>query len=85
MEAIALRDETKASRFHDCVYREQSEFRENGKPFLKKIARQVGADMTQLRREYKAAIVKRRIDTIASHPAGTSMRKIRTRMRKRPS
>lgn len=59
-EAIRLQDSQKAFKFHDKVYKDQSELR-NGEKFLKVLAKTVGADMKRLKKDLHSQVVKDRI------------------------
>jgi protein-disulfide isomerase len=62
MEAIALQDKGKALKFHDSIYRKQSTFRDEGEQFIKKVAKEVGADLTRAQNDRKGSVVQKRID-----------------------
>jgi protein-disulfide isomerase len=60
-EAIRLQNAEKAFQFHDKIYKNQGALK-NGEPFLKKAAKEVGADMTKLAKDITSEEVKKRID-----------------------
>lgn len=62
MEAIALQSSEKAMSFHDKVFSMQEDFRKGGEEFLKKIAKEVGADVAKAQKDRKSDAVKKRID-----------------------
>lgn len=59
-EAIRLQDESKAIKFHDEIFENQSKLRQ-GEAFLKTLAKKVGADMTKLAKDLNSDKVKKRI------------------------
>jgi protein-disulfide isomerase len=62
MEAVALQDAAKAIKFHDAVFSMQREFREGGEAFIKKIVKEVGADVAKAQKDRSGSVVKKRID-----------------------
>ena len=60
-EAIRLQAPEKAFAFHDEVFKNQGKLR-LGEPFLKKIAKKVGANMKKLAKDYKTDAVIARIE-----------------------
>jgi len=61
-EAIALQDPKKAYRFHDEVFKNQSELQARGESLLQDLAKKVGADLTQVKKDLKSAAVQKRIE-----------------------
>ena len=59
-EAIRLRSEARAFRFHDEIYKDQKKLK-NGEPFLKSIAKKVGVNMSRLAKDLKDPKVEERI------------------------
>lgn len=60
-EAIRLQDEKKAFEFHDIIFKNQRKLK-NGEKYLKSIAKQVGADMGKLAKDYNSKKVLERIE-----------------------
>ena len=60
-EAIALQNSKKAYRFHDLLFAEQSKLK-RGESFLKRIAKEAGADMKRLAKDLNSKEVLRRIE-----------------------
>ncbi|MBT7609070.1 MAG: thioredoxin domain-containing protein [Bacteriovoracaceae bacterium] len=60
-EAIRLENPKLASTFHDLVFDSQREI-SNGEPFLKKMAKQAGANMVLLQKNLKALVIQERIE-----------------------
>lgn len=60
-EGLRLQDEKMAIKFHDKVYQEHSKIK-NGEPFLKKVAKDLGADMDKLAKDVESEAVKNRIE-----------------------
>lgn len=60
-EAIRLQSSEKAFKFHDLVFEEQGKLR-MGEPFLKKLAKKVGANMKKLAKTYNSPAVINRIE-----------------------
>ena len=71
-EGIRLQDEKKAFKFHDLVFEKQRQLR-NGESFLKKLAKQVGADMAKLEKTVNSESVKKRIEEDMQEAAGFGM------------
>ncbi|MEQ1664099.1 MAG: thioredoxin domain-containing protein [Bdellovibrionales bacterium] len=63
MEAISLQDNAKAIEFHKKLFASQGELRSGGEKFLKKLTKEVGADVAKTEKDSKGAIVKKRIDS----------------------
>jgi protein-disulfide isomerase len=63
MEAIALQDKSKALKFHEALFANQRELRSGGEEFLKKTAKEVGADVAKVKTDMKSDTVKKRIDS----------------------
>jgi protein-disulfide isomerase len=59
-EAIRLQDPEKAFKFHDEIFKNQRKLQQ-GKPFLDKLAKKVGADMAKLKKDAESDAVKNRI------------------------
>lgn len=59
-EAIRLQDELKAFKFHDLIFARQGKLR-NGKKFLDGLAKEVGADMAKLTKDYNSDFINNRI------------------------
>ena len=59
-EAIRLQSEDKAGKFHDKIFADQGGLRK-GEKFLKKLAKDVGADMNKLAKDVESKAVKERI------------------------
>lgn len=59
-EAIRIQDKNKAYKFHDKLFEAQSKLK-NGEKFLKKLAKQVGANMGKLAKDLKSSKVEERI------------------------
>lgn len=59
-EAIRMQDEKKAAKFHDKIFEDQGGLRKGDK-FLKKLAKDVGADMAKLQKDLNSKEVKQRI------------------------
>lgn len=60
-EAIRLQDEKKAFAFHDEIFKNQRKLK-NGIAFLDAIAKQVGADLTKVKKDLKSDAVTKRIE-----------------------
>ncbi len=61
-EAIAKQDHEKARKFHDEVFAKQKEMGEKGEPFMKEIAKKLGADIKQLEKDMNSKEVMDRIN-----------------------
>ncbi len=59
-EAIRMRSEARAFRFHDEIYKNQAKLK-NGEPFLKSVAKKVGVPMNQLAKDLKNPKIAERI------------------------
>lgn len=62
-EAIALQSPEKAYAFHDIIYSKQEDLKSKKEDFLKKAAKEVGADMGKLKSELDSDVVKQRIQS----------------------
>ncbi len=60
-EAIAMQDHAKAEKFHDKVFEGQGELKSGKEGFLKKVAKDVGANMGQLEKDLKSEKISQRI------------------------
>lgn len=60
-EAIALQDHAKAEKFHDKVFEGQSSLKSEKEAFLKKVAKEVGANMAKLEKDLKDEKISKRI------------------------
>lgn len=60
-EAIALQDSEKAYNFHAKIFEKQGDLRQGGEDFLKKLAKEVGADMSKLQKDLNSKAVEERI------------------------
>lgn len=60
-EAIALQDPSKAEKFHDEIFNNQSKLNSDGEKFLKAAAKKVGANVAKLEKDLSAEIVTKRI------------------------
>lgn len=60
-EALRLQSHEKAIKFHDGIFKNQGKLK-NGEAFLKKLAKEVGADMAKLAKDYKSKAIQKRID-----------------------
>ncbi|MBL7545153.1 MAG: thioredoxin domain-containing protein [Bdellovibrionaceae bacterium] len=60
-EAIAMQDHGKAEKFHDKVFENQGELKSGKENFLKKAAKDVGANMATLEKDLKNEKVSARI------------------------
>jgi protein-disulfide isomerase len=63
MEAIAMQDKEKAIKFKHTLFANQKEIRSGGEDYLKKAAKEVGADLAKLQKDRKSDTVKKRIDS----------------------
>lgn len=61
-EAIRLQSNEKAFKFHDRVFAEQKKLGSSGEKFLKKIAKDVGANMSKLKKDVNSQAVLDRIE-----------------------
>ncbi|MDH5581871.1 MAG: DsbA family protein [Bdellovibrionales bacterium] len=59
-EGLRIQDEQKAFKFHDELFKNQSKIK-NGEPYLKKIAKSLGADMKKLSKDVQSSAVAERI------------------------
>ncbi len=62
MEAIAQQDKEKAIQFHDLLFQKQREFQTGGEEFLKKLTKELGANLSKVEKYRKSSAVKSRID-----------------------
>jgi len=60
-EAIAMQDHAKAEKFHDRVFENQGELKSGKEGFLKKVAKDVGANMAKLEKDLKDEKISKRI------------------------
>jgi len=60
-EAIALQSADKAYRFHDEVFKGQNRLGSEGEKFLDEVAKKVGANLTQMRKDLNSDRVRERI------------------------
>ena len=60
-EAIALQSPDKAYAFHDIIYTKQEDLKTKKEEFLKKAAKDVGADLNKLKTDLNSEVVKERI------------------------
>lgn len=60
-EAIAMQDHAKAEKFHDKVFEGQSNLKTEKEAFLKKVAKDVGANMAKLEKDLKDEKVAKKI------------------------
>lgn len=63
MEAIAMQDKEKAIKFKHTLFENQKELREKGEDYLKKVAKDVGADLGRVQKDRKSDTVKKRLDS----------------------
>lgn len=61
-EAVAKQSGEKAEKFHDKVFENQGELKAKGEDFLKKVAKEVGADMKKLDQDVKSESIMKQID-----------------------
>ena len=61
-EAIAMQDSRKAEKFHDYIFENQGQLRSGGEDFLKKAAKQVGANIRRISKDRKSDQVQKRIE-----------------------
>lgn len=71
-EALRLQDEKKAWKFHDEIFKNQSKLK-SGESFLKKLAKDIGADMKRLAKDVKSDAVKKRIQEDMKEAASFGM------------
>lgn len=57
-EAIGLQDHSKAEKFHDMIFENQSKLNQDKEDFLKSAAKKVGANMSKLMKDIKSDKVK---------------------------
>lgn len=60
-EALRLQSHDKAIKFHDELYKNQRKI-QSGEKFFKKVAKQIGANMSKLAKDIKSDVVQKRID-----------------------
>lgn len=60
-EAIAMQDHSKAEKFHDKLFEGQGELKSGKENFLKKLAKDVGANMAKLEKDLKDEKISKRI------------------------
>ncbi len=61
-EAVRLQSPEKAFKFHDTIYKDQRKLK-NGEAFLKEVAKQVGADMKKVAKDFNSKEVLDRIES----------------------
>ncbi|MCB0417302.1 MAG: thioredoxin domain-containing protein [Bdellovibrionaceae bacterium] len=61
-EAIALQSKDKAGEFHDRVFEGQDALKTGGEKFLEKVTTDIGADLTQVKKDLNSKAVKTKID-----------------------
>lgn len=61
-EAVALQDIEKANKFKAAVFEDQEELNSGGEKFLDAMAKKVGANLAQLKKDLNSEEVKKRID-----------------------
>lgn len=71
-EAIRLQDEKKAFAFHDEIFKNQRKLK-NGVSFLDATAKQVGADMSKLKKDLNSDAVTKRIEADMKEAASFGM------------
>lgn len=71
-EALRLQDEKKAWKFHDEIFKNQGKLK-SGESFVKKLAKELGADMTRLAKDVKSEAVKKRIEEDMKEAASFGM------------
>lgn len=62
-EAVAMQSHEKAEKFHDKVFEGQNELKTGKENFLKKVAKDVGANMTKLEKDLKDEKITKRIQS----------------------
>ena len=62
-EAIAMQDGSKAEKFHDEVFSNQTQLNQEGEKFLKATAKKVGANLAKIEKDLSSDRVKNRIQT----------------------
>ena len=62
-EAINLQGGAKAYKFHDTVFKNQSQFVAEGEKFLEATAKKLGVNMTKLKKDLESDTVKKRIES----------------------
>ena len=60
-EAVAMQGHDKAEKFHDKVFENQGELKSGKEAFLKKVAKEVGANMAKLEKDLKDEKIAKRI------------------------
>lgn len=60
-EAIALQDHSKAEKFHDEIFQNQSKLNQDGEKFLKAAAKKVGANLAKVEKDISTEAVTKRI------------------------
>lgn len=71
-EALRLQDEKKAWKFHDEIFKNQGKLK-SGEAFVKKLAKEVGADMKRLAKDVNSDAVKKRIQEDMKEAASFGM------------
>lgn len=61
-EAIALQDKSKAYKFHDEIFENQSKLKSQGEAFMKSVAKKLGVNMSKLMKDINSDKVKAIID-----------------------
>ena len=62
-EAIALQSTQKAYKFHDTVFKNQSQFVAEGEKYLEATAKKLGVNMARVKKDMESDQVKKRIGT----------------------
>lgn len=60
-EALAMQDHEKAIKFHDTIFQNQDKLRAEGENYMKKVAKDVGANMKKLEKDVASEEVMKRI------------------------
>lgn len=60
-EALAMQDHEKAIKFHDMVFQNQDKLRSEGEAFMKKTAKDLGANMKKLETDFASEEVMKKI------------------------
>jgi len=63
MEAIAIENPGAALKFHDQLFSRQGEFRQGGEEFLKKLTKEIGANLAKVEKARKSSAVRKLIET----------------------
>lgn len=67
-EAMRLQSDEKAFKFHDLIFENQPQLKK-GEPFLKKMAKEAGADMAKLAKDVQSEALKKRVQDDAKEAA----------------